>query len=53
MCEGFIDWQRAFERVNWTKLIQILWENGVDWHGRKLISKLYVDQSAKVRLYQE
>jgi hypothetical protein len=39
--------------VNWTKLTQILKESGIDWHGRKLISKLYVDQSVKVRLDQE
>jgi hypothetical protein len=26
----FIDWQKAFERVNWTKLMQILKETGID-----------------------
>jgi hypothetical protein len=53
LCESFIDWQRVFEHVNWTKIIQILKENGIDWHGRILISKLYVDQSVKVRLDQD
>ena len=24
LCVCFIDWQKAFDRVNWTKLIQIL-----------------------------
>ena len=24
LCACFIDWQNAFDRVNWTKLIQIL-----------------------------
>jgi hypothetical protein len=27
----FIDWQKTFDRVNWTKLIQILKETGIDW----------------------
>jgi hypothetical protein len=26
----FIDWQKAFDRVNWTKLMQILKEIGFD-----------------------
>ena len=36
----FIDWQNAFDRVNWTKLMQILKEIGIDWHEKRLISKL-------------
>jgi len=36
----FIDWQKAFDRVNWTKLMQILKEIGIDWRQRRLISKL-------------
>ena len=46
----FIDWQKAFDRVNWTKLMQILKETGIDWHERRLISNLYMAQSVKVRL---
>jgi hypothetical protein len=46
----FIDWQKAFDRVNWTKLMQILKENGIDWRERRLISNLYMAQSVKVRL---
>jgi len=49
-CVCFIDWQKAFDRVNWTKLMQILKENGIDWRERRLISNLYMAQSAKVRL---
>jgi hypothetical protein len=30
----------AFDCVNWTKLMQILKENGIDWYERRLISKL-------------
>jgi len=26
LCISFIDWQKAFDRVNWTKLMQILRE---------------------------
>jgi len=46
----FIDWQKAFDRVNWTKLMQILKETGIDWRERRLISYLYMAQSVKVRL---
>ena len=46
----FIDWQKAFDRVNWTKLMQILKGTGIDWRERRLISNLYMAQSVKVRL---
>jgi hypothetical protein len=41
----FIDWQKAPGHVKWTKLTQILKETGIDWQQRRLISKLYMDQS--------
>jgi hypothetical protein len=44
----FIDWQKAFYRVNWTKLMQTLKETGIDWRERRLISNLYMAQSVKV-----
>ena len=50
LCICFTDWQKAFDRVNWTKLIQILKRTGIDWRERRLISKLYMDQKVKVRL---
>ena len=50
MC--FIDWQNAFERVKWNKIMQILEITGIDWRERKFISELYMDQSIKVRLDQ-
>jgi hypothetical protein len=31
VCVCVIDWQTAFDRVNWTKLIQILKGPGIDW----------------------
>jgi hypothetical protein len=52
LCAFFIDWQRVFDRVKWTKLIQILKETGIEWGERRLISKLYMDQSVKVRMDQ-
>ena len=36
----FIDWQKAFDRVNWAKFMQILKEIVIDWRERKLISNL-------------
>jgi len=50
LCICFIDWKKAFDRVNWTKLMQILKRNGIDWRERRLISKLYMDQRVRVRL---
>ena len=46
----FIDWQKAFDRVNWTKLMQILKETCTEWRKRRLIRNLYMAQSVKVRL---
>jgi hypothetical protein len=46
----FIDWQKASDRVKWTKLMQILKETGIDWRERILISNFYMAQSVKVRL---
>jgi hypothetical protein len=41
LCGCFIHWQKAFDRINWTRLMQILKATGTDWRERKLISKLY------------
>ena len=50
LCICFIDWQKAFYRVNWTKLMQILKISGIDWRERKLIRKFCMDQRVKVPL---
>jgi hypothetical protein len=47
-----IDWQEASGRVKWTKLMEILKKTGIDWRERRLISKLYIDPSVRVRLDQ-
>jgi hypothetical protein len=52
LCVCFIDWQKAFDGVNWTKLMQILKGTGIDWCERRLISNLYMAQSFKVQLNQ-
>ena len=31
MCLCFIDWQKAFDRVDWTKLLEMLRNIGVNW----------------------
>ena len=49
LCVCFINWQKAFNLVNWTKLMQILKRTGIDWRERRLISKLYMEQDVKVR----
>ena len=46
----FIDWQKVFDRVNWTKLMQILKGTVIDWRERRLISNLYMAQNVKIRL---
>jgi len=50
LCVCFTDWQKAFDRFNWTKLIQILKGTCIDWRKRRLIRNLYMAQSVKVRL---
>jgi hypothetical protein len=50
LCVYFIDWQKAFGRVKWTKLMQILKGTGIDWRERRLISNVYMAQNVKIRL---
>src|SRR6266576_382167 len=47
MC--FIDMEKAFDRVNWRKLLEILKIKKVDWRDRRLIEKLYREQEVMVR----
>jgi len=44
LCVCFIDGQETFDRVKWTKLLQILKVTGIDWHERILISNLHVSE---------
>ena len=52
MCLCFIDWQKAFDRVDWTKLLEMLRNIGVNWRERRLICNLYMGQRVKRRLNQ-
>ena len=52
MCLCFIDWQKAFDRVDWTKLLEILRNIGVNWREHRLIRNLYMGQRLKLRLNQ-
>jgi hypothetical protein len=40
ICICFINWQKAFDRDKWTKLMEMLKKTGIDWRERRLISKL-------------
>ena len=46
----FMDFEKAFDRVKWTKLWHILKKIGIDWRDRKLISNLYLQQEAIIRV---
>ena len=46
----FVDYEKAFDRVNWIKMMEILLEIGVDWRERRLIWNLYTNQTAFVRV---
>jgi hypothetical protein len=48
LCACFIERQETFESVDWTKLMQILKENGIFWRETRLISKLYMDRIVEV-----
>jgi hypothetical protein len=52
LCACFVDWMKAFDRVNWTKLILISKRTSIDRRERKLISKFYMNQSVKIRFDQ-
>ena len=48
MC--FVDYEKAFDRVDWRKMMWMLKNIGVDWRDRNLIAKLYLGQTAVVRI---
>ena len=49
-CMCFVDFEKAFDRVNWRKLLEVLKDIGVDWKDRRLISELYMQQEAVIRV---
>ena len=48
----FVDYEKAFDRVDWTKPMTILKKLGVDWRKRRMIRALYMGQTATVRTVQ-
>ena len=49
----FVDFEKAFDRIDWVKMMEILKEIGVDWRDRRLILNLYLNQTAVVKIQQE
>src|SRR6476619_7576520 len=45
----FVDFEKAFDRVNWEKMMKVLQSIGVDWRDQRMISELYMNQEAVVR----
>jgi hypothetical protein len=50
LCACFKDCHKAFDRVNLTKLMQMLKVTGVDWREIIAIRKLHMYQRVKIKL---
>ncbi len=46
----FVDFEKAFDRVDWVKMFEILKSLHVDWRDRRLLQDLYMRQEAVVRV---
>ena len=46
----YVDFEKAFDRVNWEILMETLKNIGVDWKDRRMIRNLYIQQRATVRV---
>src|SRR6478609_2089409 len=46
----FVDFEKAFDRVNSEKMMKVLQSIGVDWRDQRMISELYLNQEAVVRI---
>src|SRR6476661_6999435 len=46
----FVHFEKAFDRVNWEKVMKVLQSIGLDWRDRGLIRELYVSRGAVVRV---
>jgi len=49
----FVDYEKAFDRVKWSKLMRILKGIGVDERDRQLIRNLYLEQKVKIKVGSE
>ena len=46
----FVDYEKAFDRVNWCRLMRALERIGIDWKYRRLIKNLYMGQTVMIRI---
>ena len=44
-----IEWEKAFDSVDWNSLLDILQDISVDWKDMRLIKELYTKQKVIVR----
>ncbi|KAI5738445.1 hypothetical protein M8J77_007179 [Diaphorina citri] len=49
----FVDWEKAFDRVNWNVLLKVLKDIDLSWKDRRLIRELYKGQKVVVRVEEE
>ena len=45
----FVDFEKAFDRVNWVQMLEIMKCLHIDWKDRRLLQDLYMRQEAVVR----
>ena len=53
MFSCFIDFEKAFDRVQWPKILEILKNINVDWRDRRLIKNLYLKQTVTMHIAGE
>uniref|UniRef100_A0A8D8SEP2 Craniofacial development protein 2 n=1 Tax=Cacopsylla melanoneura TaxID=428564 RepID=A0A8D8SEP2_9HEMI len=49
----FVDWEKAFDRVDWNILLKVLKDIDINWKDRRLIRELYKGQKVVVRVEDE
>src|SRR5688572_2276708 len=49
----FVEFEKAFDRIDWVMMLKILRKIGVDWSDRRLLLNLYMNQKAVVKIQQE
>ena len=45
-----VDFEKAYDRVNWVKMFEILKDLHVDWKDRRLLKDLYMNREAVIRV---
>ena len=46
---GFVDFEKAFDRVNWATMFEIMKSLHIDWRDGRLLQDLYMRQEVLVR----